>query len=431
MLTLSLLTCGVRARNDLVDREIEALLARLDRVEEGIAAVRRMQDEQAAARDREIRDLARAIAIDAEARGERPGQPRLAGWSDGFRVAADDGTFEITIGGRIQARYVANRQDTDDTGDAFRGGFEVRRARLEIRGHVADPSWRYGINVDARFRTGSFFILDSWIRKRLEHGWAIQVGRFRLPFDREHDIAVKRLLALERSIVARAFSPGRGDAVMFRFQDEDHRLRLAFDNTLDKGISSPDLRSRKFGLMARIERRVAGNWGRFADVRSDGAEFAMLVGIGGLFEVEDFNALPALGTLRRSDSLGWTADVTVEQGPYNASASFTHRYVDPDEGPTLHQWGAVVQAGVLLDATDEVFIRYEWGDDGGPAEPLHLITIGANRYLYGHDVRFSADAGYALTPVSPTWSSPVVGYRTDEPGESGQIVVRTQLQLLF
>ncbi len=41
------------------------------------------------------------------------------------------------------------------------------------------------------------------------------------------------------------------------------------------------------------------------------------------------------------------------------------------------------------------------------------------------------DVGYGFNPVDDFWSSRRAGWLTDDPGESGQIVLRLQMQVLF
>ena len=65
-----------------------------------------------------------------------------------------------------------------------------------------------------------------------------------------------------------------------------------------------------------------------------------------------------------------------------------------------------------------------------------MITAGVNDYISGHQVKWTTDIGFSLNEVSSTWGSGFlgggggsVGWRTDS--DSGQVVLRTQLQLTF
>ncbi len=60
-----------------------------------------------------------------------------------------------------------------------------------------------------------------------------------------------------------------------------------------------------------------------------------------------------------------------------------------------------------------------------------MLTLGANYYFDGQDVKFSADIGFGINPVETAWDSDIAGWRIDPPGSEPQVVIRTQLQLLF
>jgi hypothetical protein len=62
---------------------------------------------------------------------------------------------------------------------------------------------------------------------------------------------------------------------------------------------------------------------------------------------------------------------------------------------------------------------------------LSILTIGVNRYYAKHDAKWTTDIGYGFDPVESFWATSGAGYLDDSPGDDGQIVVRTQFQLLF
>ena len=66
------------------------------------------------------------------------------------------------------------------------------------------------------------------------------------------------------------------------------------------------------------------------------------------------------------------------------------------------------------------------------------MTFGVNRYFSGHSIKWTSDIGWGLNEVTSTWGDgflggggDIAGWRTDTAGNDGQIVIRTQLQLLF
>jgi hypothetical protein len=89
----------------------------------------------------------------------------------------------------------------------------------------------------------------------------------------------------------------------------------------------------------------------------------------------------------------------------------------------------------------EAFARYEFAYISGgnsnlsglnptiaDPDPLNLLTIGANYYIDGHDLKWTTDLGWAITQVNPWFADVNAGWR---PSQANEVVFRTQLQLIF
>ena len=76
--------------------------------------------------------------------------------------------------------------------------------------------------------------------------------------------------------------------------------------------------------------------------------------------------------------------------------------------------------------------RYEWSDLDVPGvDDISIITVGVNRYFAGHNAKWTTDIGFAIDSLDSGVVAPITGYRTDATGDDGQLVIRTQLQILF
>jgi hypothetical protein len=102
------------------------------------------------------------------------------------------------------------------------------------------------------------------------------------------------------------------------------------------------------------------------------------------------------------------------------------------------QYGAVLQGGVFLTDDWELFGRYGWGDLDFDDEELSFITAGATRYFSKHQLKWTTDVGFGLNEVSSMWGGGFIGgggdltgKRADSPGNDGQVIIRSQLQLMF
>ncbi|HVP74281.1 MAG TPA: hypothetical protein VMS30_11125, partial [Phycisphaerales bacterium] len=122
-----------------------------------VDALRAENDEQwlTEARANEIRGLVQDVLADADTRASLLQTGSMAGYDKGFFVSSADGNYLLRIGGQLQVRYVYNLQDSDGATDDNRSGFEVRRAKLIMRGHVFDPSWTYDVQFAADRATGN------------------------------------------------------------------------------------------------------------------------------------------------------------------------------------------------------------------------------------------------------------------------------------
>jgi hypothetical protein len=98
----------------------------------------------------------------------------------------------------------------------------------------------------------------------------------------------------------------------------------------------------------------------------------------------------------------------------------------------MSQLGVVIQGGVFVTDHWEVFARYEWSDfDSAGVADLSIVTAGLVRYYHGDMLKWTTDVGVGLDPVASEFAATALGWRADAPGEDGQVVVRSQLQLLF
>lgn len=93
------------------------------------------------------------------------------------KVAASVGEFvsNIKVNGVLRTRY----EGAWNSGD-YVSRFQVRNARMSLEGKIV-PQLEWYIRVDFCDR-GSFKFLDGWGRWRFNRQWAVQLGRFRVPF---------------------------------------------------------------------------------------------------------------------------------------------------------------------------------------------------------------------------------------------------------
>lgn len=411
------------------------LTERLDQVEREIRQLQRggAADWLTARRNEELRNLVADVLVDADSRTSLQSDAVTGGWKDRFYLADPGGAFRLEVLGRLQVRYVWNHQ-ADDAVDGDRAGFDIRRMFLEFQGHVVDPSWRYRI-VTAFSADGVMGINDVSITKDFGNGWSVTAGRFKLPFMREALMSSKRLLAVDRSLIHQAWTLGRSGTVMVEYEHEQWRMSAAVSNGENTTLVPALAEDTEFALTTRGEFLLAGKWGTFNDFTSfRGSDSGVMLGVAVHAERDEsgttFNVGTGLGNDDERRLISWTADLSVEGGGWNLYTAAVGRHTDRDSGD-LDEYGFLVQGGVFVTDDLELFARYEWADDDTDADDLSVATVGFNRYFRKHTLKWTSDVGYGFNAVNGSFPSSGAGWRRDGAGEDGQVVVRSQLQLLF
>ncbi len=400
------------------------------------------------ARAEEIRGLVADVLADADTRASLLQGTNLAGWDKGFYLASADGNFRLKVGGQLQIRFVMNNQD-DSPVDDDRMGFEARRARLFFSGHVFDPSWTYDIQINANRSGGTFFLEDAgWIQKDLGGGWKIRVGQMKAPFMREEMLSSIRMLAVERTLINSAFSAGTVQGVQVSWENDQFRVYGSFHDGIGSANTMWSAEDTEFAFSARAEYLAAGSWGQFLDWSGfPDEEFGVLIGGAIDYSQGEFgtgsNLPPPDFNNAELENLGLTADVMIDFAGGSIGGAIVYRTIEADAlGATLDQIGFFIRGGYFIADTWEIYGQYEWGDLDVPGlQELSVITVGVTKYWNKHNLKWQTDIGFGLDDVNSVtnpltgnsigFANDGAGWRTDSAGNDGQIVIRSQLQLVF
>ncbi len=417
--------------------ELEATVARLQTNEQ--------EDWLTTQRAHEIRALVQDVLADADTRATLLQDGLTAGWDKKFFLASADGNFRLNIAGQIQFRFVYNSQGNSPDDDD-RWGFENRRSKLNFSGHVVDPSWKYQIQGAFKRDGGDFVLEDANFTKVFENGWNLRFGQYKPPFMREELVSSKRQLAVARSLLNEEFNQDRAQGVELGYSGDTVAAKVMYSDGTNTDNTSALAEETEFAITARAEWLAAGTWKQFKDFTSwEGDDTGVLVGVGVLYEKDEFGTGDGLFVDADGDgaddtpndseaeTLSLTADISMEFGGANLFGAVVYRSIEIDGGADSDQLGFVIQGGVFLVPDEwEAFARYEFGDlDTTGVEDLSVITVGVTRYISKHSLKWTTDVGFALDEISAPWNSSGAGWRTDGTGEDGQVVVRSQFQLLF
>jgi Phosphate-selective porin O and P len=445
-----------------VRAELDALRAQVEAQDQELRQLRQVVDAQRASERRpaEVDKAVREAAPDAEARSRPLGGGLTAGYDKKFFLRSADNNFLLNIGGFTQLRYVANsREDAEDsigTTDDEEFGFQIRRAKLQLGGHVISPKLPYFLQIAANRDTGAVELEVATAGYKFTDKLELRAGRYKAGFLlEEEDVSATRQLAVERSLVNSIFTVHYVEGAELLLDPNDWlHLHASFNDGLrsgDAGGTGNDFQNdaAEYALTARAELKLAGDWTQKADfVAWSGEGTALLVGGGLHYEVAETGdsqaAAPGV-----DDFFMYTLDGQFKSNGFSAFAAFMGRYVNVTDGAAtgnLNDFGAVAQVGYMV-IPDKLapFIRYEWisPDDARGFNDMNLITAGVNYYFKKHSAKLTLDVVWALdelndfaftstpygTPSATSRSG--LGLLPDSPGSDDQVVFRAQFQLMF
>jgi len=265
----------------------------------------------------EIRSVVQDVLSDADTRSSLQAAQTTGGYDKGFFLASPDGNFKLKFAGQIQSRWAGNFYSQRDVNNlnAWKGqgvtrggasvatagtkydktadGFELRRLKLDFSGHVIDPSWQYRVvlayaqtsNQVAAGASGggnnsSMGLEDTYIRKDLGDGFAVQMGQFKSPFLKEELTSSKYQLSAERSVVNQMFSTKFTQGVMGEWRGDNLLVQGSYNdggnnaNTSEMvGSTNNSLNNNGLGFVSwavtgRMAYLVFGNWKQFDDMSS-------------------------------------------------------------------------------------------------------------------------------------------------------------------
>ena len=399
--------------------------------------------------------LSAIVADDAERRSRvfslAAGGGLTAGYDKGFFIKSDDGAFLLKPALQAQFRYVANsRSDVGGASeeDSFVDGFEFRRARFRFDGNAFSPKLTYSFVFDTSRTNGAVSLLDAWAQYQVSPDLALKGGQFKESWAHERDVSGYQQLAVSRSLNDALLGGNITDRVqglalvLGGTKERPYRVELAYhDGANSRNTNFQDFPSgASAGVQAgathwggglRGEYKLSGDWANYKDFTAKGTRENLLV-IGGGADYTD-----RVG----NDVLLTTVDAQYELadrlGVYTAlHANFT----DPHDGTdnvSRTDYGALVQAGYLLNKKTEVFGRFDvviLDEDAvaaGAEDTFPEVTAGFNYYLgpdgsYLHRAKVSVDVTYLPNGAPSDQTQDGILASDDD-----QFLVRAQFQIML
>ncbi len=442
-ITLAGTMAGVAAAGNGRDDSMSALLHEVAQLRERVAELEGGSERAAEARREEVRAIVADAMADAETRTSMLQSGMAAGHDGGFFLQSADGNFRLNLKGQLQVRFIASLQDNtaDASGDDTVMGFENTRTRLGFSGHVIDPSWSYFI-WGGWNGTGASELRDAWVAKDLGNGWTVKAGQFKLPTWQEWSISETRQQFVERSVIDARMAQIYGQGVMASYSSDTMRVHVALSDGLrhingawnaqaDTGLGY-DLAT-EYALTGRVEWLLGGTWANAVDYSGFTGDEATYVVGGGIHYQRDEYGDTTVGD--ETELIEFNLDANLQFDGANVFAAIVWRSLDDAAAVDRDEMAILVQGGYFLDDDLELIARYEYGDldgaGGAAGDDLNIFTVGATRYFKRHDLKWTTDVGFAMDAVDAAWGGASRGWRADAAGEDGQVVIRSQLQMLF
>lgn len=443
-------------------------------------------------RAEEVKELVREVLQDAETRASLLENGMYAG-HDGnhFFLKSADGGFLLNISGQIQFRHTTNMRDdirkSDTPGytpsagdDNNERGFELRRTKIKFSGHIADPRLKYAIQLAVDRNDNSVSADMITIGYQLTDSFLLVYGEDKGPLLREEITSSKYQLAAERSYVNEIFTADKVQGVTLFWHDasvanDSLKVALSFNDGAHSGDGGTSVNvmtqstyaqqdndndgdtdagrttskafyddASDFALTGRVDVRIDGDWAQMKDFTSwPGEDQAIFIGAAFHWEVGETG-----DAFNNNDFLVWTIDASYENNGFSAFASVTGMSTDVNDSSfgasnigDNDLYGVVVQVAYNIPIGDdslEPFLRYEYIDfdnttdllaGAGRDNDVNIITVGANYYMAKHNAKITLDVTYVFDTLP--YSSTGLGLLADAPDQDGQVVIRSQFQLLF
>jgi len=346
----------------------EQLQARLDRAEARIAQLdSREPTWLETRRSEEVRALVQDVLQDADSR---------------TMLQGNGSPVTVNVHGFVQSRYTYSGGGNDEANH----GFSVPRARLIFTGDIYDFSYK----VSGQWSDGGEFTLkDAYADYS-----GFRVGQFKSPFMREVLVAQTDTLMTDRSIVSNQFGQGRSQGVQYGHDFGRMNFKVAYTDGFDTANGAGVQNGQAFTGRASVD--VADWW--------------------------NVGAAVSWNDMVDMSYTTYTVDTKVSMGGLDMTAAYVATTGDAGDN-----WGATVQAGYMCMDNFQGFVAYEYGELEGVSDNLSVFTVGANVFM-NDNVKWTTDFGYALNGINGAWDLGETGWRA---GDSGEYIVRTQLQFKF
>jgi hypothetical protein len=394
-----------------------------------------------------------------------------AGYSNGkFVIQSGDGTFSWHPWIHFQFREIVNHRDDGKSAgvDDTETGFEIHRLRFGFDGNLFTPDFTYFFNwstypanTTSSIKVGSAstnvtnvigglpVLQEAWVKYKLPASdFYLKAGQMHDPLAHEEMVGSKVEIATDRSLQNDIFSNTEAftEAATVIYDPHDsfraeggvnHGLRGADTNFQDYPNNG---NAYDWGVAARTEFKVMGNWKDYDQITAYGNKSDLLVFGAGIDYSEagkdaqlthafDVQYGAASGLFLYGSYMGrYTRhNIGIPLGAPVGTA-----YGTPGaSGLNTYEPSVVFQVNYTIDAHWEPFARYEYihlaGTPAGSDNNVQEITGGVGYWFHGHNAKLTTQVMYLPygIPINDAISDVLISNHHSE------VIFITQFQLLL
>jgi hypothetical protein len=370
-------------------------------------------------------------------------------------VTFSSGVNSLTIGARMQFRWIAETREEGDA-DTAGGGvgradgtlsqFDVPRLRVALSGGAFRPWLKYLFQLDFSRTSGEgdSKIKDAMLEVRpTGRTFRIAVGQFKAPFGLQQLTSSGRQQLVDRAITDGKFVPGREMGAMFAGTAMDQRL--GYELGLFNGSGESVRQNNRSHLWAaRVFVEPMGAYG-LSEGSSDASEgpilhFGLAVRGG-----KQIRGRSAVGVVEEpDDQTAVDLEFAAKLPRFYSTVEYywmTDEQQNPVAGADIHSHGFHAQAAVMvLPRTVEAGMRYARIDGDTRLDAAEVTEWrGALTYFWrAHNLKLQADAGqigyganFPALSAAARSGLPGLGTRLVRGESLSDTQVRLQFQLAF
>ena len=316
----------------------------------------------------------------------------------GFTFNSADDKFSLTVGGRMQFRYVFNDKD----GGQDSSTFDAQRIRLIIQGHAYTKNLTYKLETDFRKLASSSTsggLLDAFINYKLMDEAQIKLGQTKARFSRSYLISDGALMFVDRAPFVTKLVPGYDIGAIAH--GEIAKGLVEYNVAVSNGDGQTNAVANNDNMFST--RVVINPFGKMANDEPDLARSKkplLSIGANYLYDtVTDASTVgfaktfkPAAGTKNEFNNYGFDAEFKWMGLSVMGEADFV-QYENNATSITKRALGYLGQAGYMITPELGVAVRYSAYDpDRDASGDMQTEQIGSVSYYFSkHALKLQGD----------------------------------------